>query len=84
MSWPEWLEFDALAAAPELTTPTLVVHTEQGAIPDGAKQFVAAMPNPTQIDWMAGTQFHFYDDPATIDLAVTKVVAHLDSTFGAP
>ncbi|WP_437722998.1 alpha/beta fold hydrolase [Sorangium sp. So ce861] len=83
MSWPGWLEFDALASAPRLRAPTLIVHSEEGAIPDGAKRFAAAMPAAPRVVWMAGTQFHFYDDPATVERASQEAVAHLRSTLAA-
>ncbi|WP_437517745.1 nuclear transport factor 2 family protein [Sorangium sp. So ce1099] len=83
MSWPGWLEFDALASAPRLRAPTLIVHSEQGAIPDGAKRFAAAMPVAPRVVWTAGTQFHFYDDPATVDRASQEAVAHLRATLAA-
>lgn len=83
MSWPGWLEFDALASAPRLRAPTLLVHSEEGAIPDGAKRFAAAMPVAPRVVWMPGTQFHFYDDPATVDRASQEAAAHLRATLAA-
>lgn len=82
-SWPEWLNFDALASAPRLRAPTLIVHSEQGAIPDGARRFARAMPNPPKMVWMPGTQFDFYDDAATIDRATGTAVEHLRQTLAA-
>ncbi|AUX48799.1 uncharacterized protein SOCE26_103400 [Sorangium cellulosum] len=83
MSWPGWLEFDALASAPRLRAPTLIVHSEEGAIPDGARRFAAAMPVAPRMVWAAGTQFHFYDDPATVDRATQEAAAHLRATLAA-
>lgn len=77
LSWPDWLTYDAHASAPRLRVPTVMVHSEQGAIPDGARRYAAAMPSPPQLAWGPGTQFDFYDDPATIDRAMVEVVAHL-------
>src|SRR6185295_7032726 len=70
LSWPEWLGYNALASAPRLRKPTLMVHSEQGAIPDGVRRYAAAMPEAPVVKWMPGTQFHFYDDPGTVDAAV--------------
>ena len=39
MAWTEWLRFDAIALAPRVTAPTLIVHSEQAAIPDGTRRF---------------------------------------------
>jgi len=80
-SWPEWLGYNAIASAPRLRKPTLLVHSEQGAIPDGVRRYAAAMPVAPEIKWMAGTQFHFYDDPQTVDAAVAEVVAHFGRTL---
>lgn len=38
-SWKPWLEFDAITAANQLLLPTLLVHSGQAAIPQGAKRF---------------------------------------------
>ena len=81
LSWPEWLGYDALASAPMLRTPTLVVHSENGAIPDGARRYAAAMPVPPKVVWIEGTQFDFYDRPATVDRAVTEALGHLAATL---
>ena len=81
LSWPEWLGYNALASAPRLRKPTLMVHSEQGAIPDGVRRYAAAMPEAPVVKWMPGTQFHFYDDPETVDAAVAEVVAHFGRTL---
>jgi hypothetical protein len=69
MSWPLWLRFDPIAAAPHVTQPVLVIHSEDGAIPDGARRFLAALPHPGRAIWTDGTQFDFYDNPAHVTLA---------------
>ena len=81
MSWPDWLGFDALASAPHLRQPTLIVHSEQAAIPEGAHRYAAAMPSPPSELWTEGNQFHFYDDPPTIERATAEAVAHLRRTL---
>ena len=81
LSWPEWLSYNALASAPRLRKPTLMVHSEHGAIPDGVRRYAAAMPVAPVVKWMAGTQFDFYDDPDTVDAAVAEVAAHFDRTL---
>jgi uncharacterized protein len=81
MSWPEWLAFDALASAPRLRQPTMIVASEQMAIPDGAKRYAAAMPSPPEVVWTSGDQFAFYDDPATVERAGREVARHLRATL---
>ncbi|MGH2844606.1 MAG: alpha/beta hydrolase [Thermoleophilaceae bacterium] len=77
MAWPEWLAFDAIALASRLRTPTLIVHSEDGAIPDGARRFHAALGADKAIAWTAGTQFDFYDQPSTVADAADRAAAHL-------
>ena len=84
MSWPDWLRFNALASAPRLHTPTLIVHSPDGAIPDGARRFAAAMPQRPEIIWLSGTQFDFYDDAATVKRASREAIQHLRRTLANP
>lgn len=77
MAWREWLTLDAVALAPSVRVPTLLVHSHDAAIPDGARRFYDQLTCPKQITWTAGTQFDFYDDEATVDVAVTNAVPHL-------
>jgi len=76
MAWREWLTFDAIALAPRVRVPTLIVHSEAGAIPDGARRFHEALRCPKEITWLDGTQFDFYDQHPTVDTAVRLVAAH--------
>lgn len=74
-SWPEWLEFDGIRIASSLTTPTLLVHSEEGAIPHGAKQFYQQLKSPKKdFIWTSGNQFDFYDNETTVNFSVDKVV----------
>jgi uncharacterized protein len=85
MAWPEWLEFDGLAAAPRVRQPTLLVHAETAAIPQGAHQFAAALPTPPRQVWLEGpTQFDFYDDPAIVSRAAAEALKHLTATLSRP
>src|SRR5688572_13906538 len=64
MSWPEWLEYDAIRIADKLETPTLLVHSEEAAIPHGAKQFYNNLKSAEKnFVWTNGNQFDFYDGP---------------------
>lgn len=77
-SWPEWLELDAVAIAPNVKAPTLLVHGEKAAIPDGAKRFYEGLRVPKELVWTdAASQFHFYDDPASIAPAIAAGLRHL-------
>jgi uncharacterized protein len=82
LSWPEWLAFDALVAAPRIRQPTLIIHAETAAIPQGAHQFAARMPARPREIWLTGpTQFDFYDDPAVVALAAAEAAQHLTTTL---
>lgn len=82
MSWPEWLELDAIAVAPRVRQPTLIVHAESAAIPEGARRFAAAMPGEPRQVWLDGpTQFDFYDQPSVVSRAAAEALQHLASTL---
>jgi dienelactone hydrolase len=81
MAWPEWLTFDPIPFAARISAPTLLVHSEDGALPDGARRFHAGLAGPGELLWMPGSQFDFYDDPSTVTSAVSHVVAHFDAAL---
>jgi hypothetical protein len=81
MSWPHWLGFDPHPAAPRITAPTLLVHSREGAIPQGAERFHGAMNAEKELVWSGGTQFDFYDDEATVTKASDLVLAHFNRTL---
>jgi fermentation-respiration switch protein FrsA (DUF1100 family) len=83
MSWTPWLEFDAVRIAPKLKTPTLMVHSEQGAIPGGAKAFHAALTGSKQILWTNGDQFAFYDQEPQVSFSVKAASEHFRTTMAA-
>jgi hypothetical protein len=72
MSWPEWLGFDPIRKAADISAPVLLIHSESAAIPDGAKRFHAKLVAEKDLYWMNGTQFDFYDDPVTVNEASRK------------
>jgi pimeloyl-ACP methyl ester carboxylesterase len=80
MAWPGWLTFDPIAVADRITAPTLLVHSADAAIPDGARRFYTALAGPADFQWHDGTQFDFYDqDPAAV-AAVAAVAHHFRGT----
>jgi uncharacterized protein len=82
LSWPEWLAFDPISAAPKITVPTLLVHSEQATDPQGAHRFFDRLPGPKTELWTDGIQFDFYDQEPQVTLAVDAIVEHLHTTFG--
>ncbi|BAU14389.1 hypothetical protein LEP3755_49360 [Leptolyngbya sp. NIES-3755] len=82
-SWAEWLTFNPLPEAKNIKVPTLFIHSEQAAIPDGARQFFAAIPSQNkQFVWLENrSQFDFYDQPQTVDRAIALTVNMLNNSL---
>ncbi|MGW0120344.1 alpha/beta hydrolase [Streptomyces sp. NPDC003327] len=81
MAWADWLTYDALALAPRIDRPTLLVHSEDAAIPEGARRFHDGLAGPKGIVWTEGTQFDFYDTEPQVTNAVDAVDAHFARTL---
>ena len=83
MSWAEWLTFSAMPQAKQIKVPTLFIHSEKAAIPDGARRFFAAIPGKDKdIVWFPeAQQFDFYDQQATINQAVALTVKQLRTSL---
>lgn len=83
MSWKEWLTFNPMPKAKNINVPTLFVHSEKAAIPQGAHQFFQNIPTSNKkFVWLENrTQFDFYDQEATVTQSVSQVVNHLQSTL---
>ena len=81
MSWEPWLTFNPIDSASKVTVPVHMVHSRDGAVPDGAQLFFDALPGPKHFGWLPGTQLDFYDQPAQVDPAVAAVVEHFRHTL---
>ncbi|MFI1722497.1 alpha/beta hydrolase [Streptomyces sp. NPDC020489] len=81
MAWEDWLTYDSIALAPRITQPTLLVHSEDAAIPEGARRFHTGLAGPKDILWTQGTQFDFYDQEPHVTLAADTVAAHFGRTL---
>jgi dienelactone hydrolase len=83
MSWASWLAFDSHVFAPAVRVPTLIVHSEAAAIPDGTRRFAATMGRaPVQV-WLEGaTQFDFYDKPEVLERVVAETATFLTAAAG--
>jgi hypothetical protein len=81
-TWEGWLTFDAQEAAGHIRMPTLLVHSEAAAIPQGAKAFAMRMGDSARVVWLDKvTQFDFYDRPQAVTRSVSLVSDHLKETF---
>ncbi|MEU5306666.1 alpha/beta hydrolase [Streptomyces noursei] len=81
MSWPQWLTFDPHPAAARIKVPTMLVHSRDGAIPQGAERFFAALAGPKRLVWTSGTQFDFYDQDAKVTEAAGLAAGHFTETL---
>lgn len=83
MSWPGWLDFDAIAIAPKLTTPLLMVHSDGSALPDNVRRVYAAAAGPKDLHWTQGNHTEFYDKDAHVTKAADAVATHFKRTLAA-
>jgi len=78
-SWEPWLTYDSVAVGAQLDKPTLVVHSEAAAIPQGARAFLALLEHDKSEVWLEDvTQFDFYDKPEDVTRAADAAAAHFD------
>ncbi len=81
-SWEGWLTYDAIQTADRLKKPTLLVHSEAAAIPQGAKKFVSRMDEYATATWLPEvTQFDFYDRPDVVETSADAVAEHFERTL---
>ena len=79
-SWEGWLTFDPIKSAPKVQQPTLIVHSEKAAIPQGARQFYKDLKAPKEQLWLDGVgQFDFYDQKEPVSKSVDAAVAHFNT-----
>ncbi|MFC9976701.1 hypothetical protein ACFVH6_37955 [Spirillospora sp. NPDC127200] len=81
MAWEGWLTFDATAPAPRVGAPTLIVHSEDAAIPDGARRFHDGLAGAKEIIWTTGTQFDFYDQEPNVTTSAQTTAKHFSATL---
>ena len=76
-SWTGWLTYDALKTADGQKKPGILVHSEQAAIPQGAKEYAERAGDNVRLVMLEGiTQFDFYDQPAAVKTASDAVAEH--------
>jgi uncharacterized protein len=82
MSWKPWLTFDGVAAAKKIEQPVYIIHSESGAVPQGAKQYYSLLRGEKDIVWLNQyTQLDLYIVPQAVkdasDLAGKWFKKHL-------
>ena len=82
MSREHFLPFDVQAAAPEITVPVAMVHSENALSPRAAEAFYANLRVEKSLQWLQGEdQVAFYDDPALVGAAADKIAAHFHQSL---
>jgi uncharacterized protein len=81
MSWEGWLAFNPVAAAPKVTQPTLIVHSDDSALPDQARKVYGLLGGKKELAWLKGGHFEFYDNDAKVGEATTTAATFLRKVF---
>ena len=81
-SWEPWLTYNAIETADKLKKPTVLIHSEVAAIPQGAKEYARRMGDNAKMIWLDGiTQFDFYDQPKAVKTSSDAVADHFKATL---
>lgn len=83
MSWEEWLDYSPLPAAAKINTPTLIIHSDNAALPDNARQFYNAIKAPKNLIWTKDAHFDFYDKESLVTTSGQAVAKHFRETLTA-
>jgi uncharacterized protein len=73
MSWWYWFSFDGLRAADEVSTPTLLVHSDGCVFPDHVRSIHERLGGAKRLVWAEGSQTDFYDQPAQVAVAIDAI-----------
>lgn len=73
MSLDEFLDFDPVSQASAITTPTMVVHSDESAFPGQAMKLYDAVSGEKELVWADGNHYDYYDSQEQIDNAVANV-----------
>ena len=81
MTWAEWQSFNPIRLASQINKPTLIVHSDDSALPQAVKQFYAQIPGPKNLFWTTGQHVDFYDRQAEVSRASAALVDHFRKTL---
>jgi fermentation-respiration switch protein FrsA (DUF1100 family) len=76
MAWNPWLDFDPISEAEKVSTPALIVHTNDCALPDQARKAYDQLNGPKRLEWTTGAHFDFYDQAPKVNEAADLVANH--------
>jgi fermentation-respiration switch protein FrsA (DUF1100 family) len=68
--------FRPVSKAPNVTTPTLVIHSDGSAFPDRARKVYGLLAGPREMHWATGNHFDFYDHAEQVQDAADHAAAH--------
>jgi len=75
MCWEPWLNFNPIAKAETITTPTMIIHSDHSALPDNAKKVYQQLKGEKELVWLEGNHFDFYDQINKVIESSEKVIA---------
>ncbi|MEM8508689.1 MAG: nuclear transport factor 2 family protein [Bacteroidota bacterium] len=77
-SWEPWLTFDGITVGAAISQPVFIVHSESGAVPQGAKQFYELLKGQKDITWLNQfNQQQLYFEADAVNAAMGEVIAYL-------
>ncbi|MET1258298.1 nuclear transport factor 2 family protein [Flagellimonas sp. DF-77] len=77
-SWEPWLTFDGISVAKNIDQPVFIVHSESGAVPQGAQRFYDLLNGEKTIKWLnAYDQQQLYFESEAVNAAIGEVVDYL-------
>ncbi|WP_425234361.1 nuclear transport factor 2 family protein [Ulvibacterium sp.] len=77
-SWEPWLTFDGISVGKDIAQPVFIVHSESGAVPQGAKEFYELIKGEKDIKWLNEyNQQQLYFEEDAVQAAMTEVVNYL-------
>jgi dienelactone hydrolase len=83
-SWLSWLTFNGLAAASDVSVPTLMIHSDGCALPDNARTVYGRLKGPKELAWLStGTQTDYYDLPEYVEPAADRAADFFMRTLSA-
>jgi fermentation-respiration switch protein FrsA (DUF1100 family) len=79
-SYAHVLTWDAIGAAPSISIPVLIVHSDKAALPDLARRVLAEVRGPAKDVWLnSRNHVDFYDSPELIASAADAMADHFRS-----
>ncbi|MEL6323498.1 MAG: alpha/beta hydrolase [Pseudomonadota bacterium] len=82
MSREFFLQFDVQSAAPKVTVPMVLVHSENALSPNWARKFFDNLSDDKTIHWVDGpNQTAFYDHKDLVDQAADHLATHFSRTL---